>query len=42
MEIKEMSMQDIETRSLEIEELMKSDDANIDELKNEVDELEAR
>lgn len=37
-----MSMQDIETRSLEIEELMKSDDANIDELKNEVDELEAR
>lgn len=37
-----MSMQDIETRSLEIEELMKSDDANIDELKNEIDELEAR
>ena len=42
MEIKEMQMSDIETRSAEIEELLKSDDADIDSLTAEVEELEKR
>ena len=42
MEIKEMQMSDIEARSLEIEELMKADDADIEKLSVEVEELEAR
>ena len=42
MEIKEMQMADIETRSAEIEELLKSEDADIDSLSTEVEELEAR
>ena len=42
MEIKEMQMSDIETRSAEIEELLKSEDADIDSLTKEVEELEAR
>ena len=42
MEIKEMQMSDIETRIAEIEELMKADDADIDALTKEVEEMEAR
>ena len=42
MEIKEMQMSDIETRSAEIEELLKSEDADIDALTTEVQELENR
>lgn len=42
MEIKEMQMSDIETRSAEIEELLKSEDADIDSLTKEVEELEKR
>ena len=42
MEIKEMQMSDIERRSAEIEELLKSEDADIDSLTKEVEELEAR
>jgi len=42
MEIKEMQMSDIETRSAEIEELLKSDDADINSLTKEVEELENR
>lgn len=42
MEIREMQMADIETRSAEIEELLKSEDADIDALTNEVQELENR
>lgn len=42
MEIKEMQMSDIEQRSLEIEELMKDENADIDSLTKEVEELEAR
>ena len=42
MEIKEMQMSDIEQRSAEIEELLKSEDADIDSLTKEVEELEAR
>ena len=42
MEIKEMQMSDIEARSLEIEELMKADDADIEKLSVEVEELETR
>ena len=42
MEIKEMQMSDIETRSAEIEELLKSEDADIDSLTAEVEELEKR
>lgn len=42
MEIKEMQMSDIETRSAEIEELLKSEDADIDSLTKEVEELENR
>lgn len=42
MEIKEMQMEDIEKRSLEIEEEMGKEDANIDSLSTEVEELEAR
>lgn len=42
MEVKEMQMSDIEKRSAEIEELLKSDDADIDSLTKEVEELENR
>lgn len=42
MEIKEMAMSDIETRSLEIEEEMTNEKADIEALKAEVEELEAR
>lgn len=42
MEIKEMQMSDIEQRSLEIEEQMKADDADIDALTAEVEQMEAR
>lgn len=42
MEIKEMQMSDIERRSAEIEELLKSEDADIDSLTKEVEELEKR
>ena len=42
MEIKEMQMSDIETRSLEIEEELKKDDADIETLTAEVSELEER
>ena len=42
MKIDEMQMSDIETRSAEIEELLKSDDADIDSLTAEVEELEKR
>ena len=42
MEIKEMQMSDIETRSAEIEELLKSEDADIESLTKEVEEMEAR
>lgn len=42
MEIKEMQMADIETRSAEIEELLKSEDADIESLTKEVEEMEAR
>lgn len=42
MEIKEMQMSDIEQRSLEIEEELKKEDADIDALTTEVEELEAR
>lgn len=42
MEIKEMQMSDIEQRSLEIEEEMKNEGADIDALTAEVNDLEAR
>lgn len=42
MEIREMKMSDIEQRSAEIEELLKSEDADIDALTTEVQELENR
>ena len=42
MEIKEMQMADIEKRSLEIEEELTKDGADIDSLTTEVEELEAR
>lgn len=42
MEIKEMQMSDIETRSLEIEEELKKEDADIETLSKEVEELESR
>ena len=42
MEIKEMSMQDIEHRTLEIEEEMKKEDVNVEELEKEVAQLELR
>ena len=42
MEIKEMQMSDIEQRSLEIEEEMSKEDADIDSLTAEVEQLEAR
>ena len=42
MEIKEMQMADIEQRSLEIEEEMNAEGADIDSLTAEVEELEAR
>lgn len=42
MEIRDMQMSDIEQRSAEIEELLKSEDADIDSLTKEVEEMEAR
>ena len=42
MKIDEMQMSDIETRSAEIEELLKSEDADIESLTKEVEEMEAR
>lgn len=42
MEIKNMQMSDIEQRSAEIEELLKADDADVEALSKEVEELEAR
>ena len=42
MEIKEMQMSDIEARSLEIEEEMKADGADIEALTKETDELAVR
>ena len=42
MEIREMQMGDIEKRSAEIEELLKTEDADIDSLTKEVEEMEAR
>lgn len=42
MEIREMKMEDIEQRSAEIEELLKSEDADIETLSKEVSELEER
>lgn len=42
MEIKEMAMSDIETRSLEIEQEMTSEEADIEALRAEVEKLEAR
>lgn len=42
MEIKEMQMSDIEKRSLEIEEEMKNEEADIDSLAEEVEQLEER
>ena len=42
MKIDEMQMSDIEQRSAEIEELLKSEDADIDSLTAEVEELEKR
>ena len=42
MEIKEMQMADIEQRSAEIEELMKAEDADIDALTEEVNQLAER
>ena len=42
MEIKEMQMSDIEKRSLEIEEEMKDENADIDALTKEVEEMEER
>lgn len=42
MKIDEMQMSDIETRSAEIEELLKGEDADIDSLTKEVEEMEAR
>lgn len=42
MEIKEMQMSDIEARSLEIEEEMKAEDADIEALTKETDELAVR
>lgn len=42
MEIKEMQMSDIEKRSLEIEEEMNKEDADIESLTKEVEEMEAR
>lgn len=42
MEIKEMQMSDIEQRSAEIEELLKSEDADIESLTKEVEEMESR
>ena len=42
MEIREMQMSDIEQRSAEIEELLKADDADIETLSREVEDLESR
>lgn len=42
MAINEMSMSDIEARSAEIEELLKNEDADIEALSTEVEQLEAR
>ena len=42
MKIDEMQMSDIETRTAEIEELLKGEDADIESLTKEVEEMEAR
>ena len=42
MNIETMTMADIEKRSAEIEEMMKADDADIDSLTAEVEQLEKR
>lgn len=42
MEIKDMTMEDIEKRSLEIEEEMNREDVDVEALSKEVEELEAR
>lgn len=42
MEIKEMQMSDIEARKAEIETMLNNEDADLDALNNEVDELNAR
>lgn len=42
MEINSMTFDDIETRSKEIEELLKSDDADVDALETEIAQLEER
>lgn len=42
MDIKDMTMADIEARKLEIKDLLDKDDSNLDELNKEVDELNAR
>ena len=42
MEIKEMQMSDIEQRSLEIEEEVKDENADLDALADEVKQLEER
>ena len=42
MEIKEMTMKDIEVRSAEIENEIQKEDADVDTLTAEVEELEAR
>ena len=42
MEIKEMQMSDIEQRTAEIEELLKSDDADIESLTTEVEQMAER
>lgn len=42
MNIEEMSMNDVETRSAELRELMNAEDADIDALTAEVEKLEAR
>lgn len=42
MEIKEMSMTDIENRSAELAEMLKADDADVESISKETEELEAR
>ena len=42
MEIKEMSMNDIETRSAELAEMLKAEDADVEMISKETEELEAR
>ena len=42
MEIREMSMTDIENRSAELAEMLKAEDADVDTISKETEELEAR